>query len=82
MAGFTFTRSGQYRWTFEAICKWCGGQFSAQRSDALTGGPNCRKAQSRFNKAMAGGAAYETARRGAQKRCGKWCASAPSHKAA
>jgi hypothetical protein len=35
---------------YALVCRWCLGNFTALRSDAVTGGAKCRKALSRHRK--------------------------------
>ncbi len=52
-----------YRWKWNGMkwyekpyyvlaCRWCYGVFEASRSDAVTGGVNCRRALARYNRAL------------------------------
>lgn len=61
-------------------CRWCFGTFRAARSDAVSGGINCRRAQGRYNQTLAAGKPVEPGKRyrntvRRHSRIGQHCAS-------
>ncbi len=60
---WTWNDRGPYRKPYYVIaCRWCYGTFEAARSDAVTGSATCRKALSRYNRALVDGLDYEQRR--------------------
>ncbi len=63
-------------------CRWCYGTYEAARSDSVSGGGKCRRALSRYNRALArgegrkpGGRYAATVKRFSHQ--GRQCASTP-----